>query len=174
MVVHACRFSGLRPVAGFGFGAPAAAVAAGGSAAGLAAAGGGAADPLDLSAQLDGDFAQCLRHLSKRDTTTKMKALQVRHSPAAVTFACCASPPTKFPQLLPAAAFFNTTCPALVTPAHSSASLPSTFHLCPWLLSNTYLSSEPARAYTSKGSRRPSAAAAALGLPVQETAAGPL
>lgn len=67
------RFSGLRPVAGFGFGAPATAAAAGGSAAAAPAA----ADPLELSAQLDGDFAQCLRHLSKRDTTTKMKALQV-------------------------------------------------------------------------------------------------
>eukprot|EP00775_Hariotina_reticulata_P010671 gene10671-10830_t len=61
-------FSGVKPVAGFGFGAPA--VAAG------AAAGPSAGDVLELSAQLDVELAQCIRHLSKRDTITKMKALQ--------------------------------------------------------------------------------------------------
>ncbi|KAI8472755.1 MAG: hypothetical protein J3K34DRAFT_384103, partial [Monoraphidium minutum] len=66
---RARRFSGLQPVAGFGFGAPAAAAAAGGAAA--AAAG----EPA-LPGQLDGDVAQALRHLSKKDATTKLKALQ--------------------------------------------------------------------------------------------------
>lgn len=64
-----CRFAGVHPVAGFGFGAPAAAAAA--------VSGTANADNLELSAQLDGDLAQCLRHMSKKDTTTKMKALQV-------------------------------------------------------------------------------------------------
>jgi hypothetical protein len=80
-LLAAHRFSGTRPVAGFGFGAPAASSAAGPAAANAAAVAGGAAaagtDPLELSAQLDGELAQCLRHLSKRDTTTKLKALQV-------------------------------------------------------------------------------------------------
>eukprot|EP00879_Flechtneria_rotunda_P024229 GHRR01025677.1.p1 GENE.GHRR01025677.1~~GHRR01025677.1.p1 ORF type:complete len:244 (+),score=101.45 GHRR01025677.1:151-882(+) len=65
-------FVGGRLVAGFGFGA--AAAAAVNSATGAAPAGSGEA--LELSAELDGDLAQCLRHLSKRDTVTKMKALQ--------------------------------------------------------------------------------------------------
>jgi hypothetical protein len=69
------RFSGTRPVAGFGFGAPAAATSSPAVATSAAAA-----DPLELSAQLDGELAQCLRHLSKRDTTTKLKALQVNMS----------------------------------------------------------------------------------------------
>lgn len=59
------RFSGAQPVAGFGFGAPAATSHA-------------ASDPVESAAQLDSELAQCLRHLSKRDTTTKLKALQVR------------------------------------------------------------------------------------------------
>lgn len=69
------RFSGTRPVAGFGFGAPAA-----GAASPAVASTSAAADPLELSAQLDGELAQCLRHLSKRDTTTKLKALQVGYT----------------------------------------------------------------------------------------------
>lgn len=73
--INPCRFSGTRPVAGFGFGAPAAAAA---SPAPTSSTSTAAGDPLELSAQLDGELAQCLRHLSKRDTTTKMKALQVR------------------------------------------------------------------------------------------------
>lgn len=80
-----CRFSGVRPVAGFGFGAAAAAVSA---------AAPSAADPVELSAQLDGDLAQCLRHMSKRDTTTKMKALQASFSgvlPVGCTAGLCSS-----------------------------------------------------------------------------------
>lgn len=86
-------FGTARPVAGFSFGAPPAAAAV--SAFGAAAAGLGASMPAaapateagganaaageapELSAQLDGELAQCLRHMSKRDTTTKLKALQV-------------------------------------------------------------------------------------------------
>nr|ADF43172.1 294687m [Chlamydomonas reinhardtii] len=89
-------FMGGTPVAtsapGFAFGGAAAAsrtgTADGGAAASSAASdggGGGASalephlvgggDPL-LAAQLDGELAQCLRHLSKKDATTKTKALQ--------------------------------------------------------------------------------------------------
>lgn len=64
-----CRFGGIRPTAGFGFGAPAAAT--------VPSSGSASAESSEVSAQLDGDLAQCLRHLSKKDTTTKMKALQV-------------------------------------------------------------------------------------------------
>jgi hypothetical protein len=67
-------------VAGCGFGAPAAVA----SAAAAAAAGGDGDSQLELSAALDGGLAQCLRHLGKRDTTTKMKALQVRQARACV------------------------------------------------------------------------------------------
>jgi hypothetical protein len=67
-------FSGLQPVAGFGFGASAAAAAA--AAATTAAASSGASAEPVLPGQLDGDVAQCLRHLSKKDATTKLKALQ--------------------------------------------------------------------------------------------------
>jgi hypothetical protein len=75
-----CRFSGLQPVAGFGFGPPPAAAAAS-----AAAAAGG--DPA-LPGALDSEIAQCLRHLSKKDATTKLKALQTlgdlaRRRPAA-------------------------------------------------------------------------------------------
>jgi len=59
-------FSGLQPVAGFGFGAAAVSASASASA---------SAEP-SLPGQLDGDVAQCLRHLSKKDATTKLKALQ--------------------------------------------------------------------------------------------------
>ncbi|KIZ02284.1 hypothetical protein MNEG_5679 [Monoraphidium neglectum] len=73
-------FSGLQPVAGFGFGPPPAAAAAS-----AAAAAGG--DPA-LPGALDSEIAQCLRHLSKKDATTKLKALQTlgdlaRRRPAA-------------------------------------------------------------------------------------------
>lgn len=61
------RFSGLQPVAGFGFGSSAAAAAAASTAS--------TGEPA-LPGQLDGDLAQCLRHLSKKDATTKLKALQ--------------------------------------------------------------------------------------------------
>ncbi len=67
------RFSGGRPVtasvAGFKFGGAA------GTAANAAAAEDAAADTL-ITAQIDGDVAQYLRHLSKRDPVTKLKALQ--------------------------------------------------------------------------------------------------
>jgi E3 ubiquitin-protein ligase listerin len=58
-------------VAGFGFGAPAAAAAADPTSAAAAGADGEPA----LPPALDGDVAQCLRHLSKKDATTKLKAL---------------------------------------------------------------------------------------------------
>ena len=89
-------FSGLQPVAGFGFGVPAAAAAptapaddaaaAAGAAAATPAGGGGfsasAAEP-SLPGQLDSDVAQALRRLAKKDATTKLKALQALREMAA-------------------------------------------------------------------------------------------
>ncbi len=73
-----CRFTGAAPLGagagGFAFGA--------GLTSTVSAAAGKAAATSDapLSADLDGEIAQCLRHLSKKDATTKLKALQVGES----------------------------------------------------------------------------------------------
>ena len=80
-------FSGATPTAGFAFGAKyvgqvAAAVPGAAAAASTADAGGArAAAAAIIPPDLDGEVAQQLQKLSKRDATTKLKALQVRSAP---------------------------------------------------------------------------------------------
>lgn len=84
------RFSGSTPTGGFAFGASyigqvAAAVprAGGGSSSEPAASGAVRAGAI-IPADLDGELSQQLQKLSKRDATTKLKALQVRRGPKPV------------------------------------------------------------------------------------------
>lgn len=78
-----CRFAGSSAVAanvpGFGFGA-ASAMAARIATSFPAAAGSGSSEASEyvVPSQVDGEVAQCIRHLAKKDATTKLKALQVR------------------------------------------------------------------------------------------------
>jgi uracil-DNA glycosylase len=77
------RFSGSAPLAGttatgFAFGGAAAARLARGGAAAAATTEVSPLPPdVTVSSQVDGEIAQCLRHLSKKDAVTKNKALQV-------------------------------------------------------------------------------------------------
>lgn len=80
-----CRFSGAAPAApgGFAFGAKyigqvASVLPAAAAAAGQGGAGTEAAKAAIIPADLDGELSQQLQKLSKRDATTKLKALQVR------------------------------------------------------------------------------------------------
>lgn len=90
-----CSFSGLTPVAGFGFGAPPVVAAAPAAAAAAEAASQWGADEPALTGALDGEVAQCLRHLSKKDATTKLKAL------AALRELCASKQPADLAAALP-------------------------------------------------------------------------